>query len=254
MTQTAQGSLQTRERFLIITALVSVSALSWLYLFTYDMPMPEMGNMSQAQANWSGNYFSMMLVMWVIMMIAMMVPTAMRATMIYALMVKKFNTSLSSISPSISFISGYVVVWGGFSILATLAQWYLEEQSLLSSMMISQNTTLSGGLLIIAGLYQLSELKDICLRHCQSPAHFIARHYKKGLLGAFQIGGKHGLYCLGCCWAVMLLLFVGGVMNLLWVLLISFFILLEKAVPHNINTTKISGFLLMLSGAYVLLV
>jgi predicted metal-binding membrane protein len=141
------------------------------------------------------------------------------------------------------FLLGYLTAWTGFSVLATLAQWGLLTADLLSSMMESTNKALGAGLLLIAGLFQSSRLKYACLAHCRSPMGFLATEWRPGSWGAFSMGLKHGGYCLGCCWALMGLLFVFGVMNLLWVAGLSAFVLLEKIIPGRQLVSRLSGFL-----------
>ena len=166
-------------------------------------------------------------VMWAVMMIAMMVPSATRTVIIYARIVRN-NSGMAVISPTYLFIGGYVMAWTGFSVFAALFQLHLEQLALLSPMMVSSSPLLGSSLLVLAGIYQLLPIKEACLHHCQSPFTFISENFRPGLSGALRMGLKHGLYCLGCCWALMMLLFVAGVMNLFWVLLITLFVLLEK--------------------------
>jgi predicted metal-binding membrane protein len=135
--------------------------------------------------------------------------------------------------------------------VATLAQWSLDQAALLSPMLVASSPGLAAALLVVAGVYQLTPFKNACLAHCRSPAHFLADNWRKGLAGAFRMGIQHGLYCLGCCWALMLLLFVGGVMNLVWVAVIAFFVLLEKTMPGGRVASILSGGALI--GAGVLL-
>jgi predicted metal-binding membrane protein len=150
-------------------------------------------------------------------------------------------------------VAGYLVCWLGFSAIATLLQFGLESFGLLDGMMMwPTERWLTAGLLIGAGLYQLSPLKTACLAQCRSPAEFLARHWRPGRLGAFQLGVRHGAYCLGCCWALMLLLFAAGIMNLLWIAGLSILVLLEKIAPFGTALTKpLAGFLLF-AGAVLL--
>jgi predicted metal-binding membrane protein len=246
-------SLQRREQFLIISSLLIIVVLAWYYLLILDKNMPEMSGMSMGVHPWMLNDFIMMFLMWVIMMIGMMVPSAMRTVLIYSRIVHKAQASGRSIAPTYFFVSGYIVIWCFFSIAATLLQWQLESLALVSPMMVVTSSYLGAGLLICAGLYQLTPLKDVCLKHCQSPTEFITRNYKKGTYGAFLLGLKHGTYCLGCCWVLMLLLFVGGVMNLIWILAISLFVLLEKLLPVHIKTTRLTSVVMIVSGLVFLL-
>jgi predicted metal-binding membrane protein len=246
-------SLQRRDQLLVKSSLALLVGLAWFYLITLNDNMQNMASMPVGIQPWTPSDFLMMFLMWVIMMIGMMVPSAMRAVLIYSQIVFKARASGRSMAPSSLFISGYVVMWGFFSVAATLLQWRLESLALLSPAMVLTSGFLGTILLIGAGLYQLTPLKDVCLKHCQSPSQFIASNYKKGALGAFQLGLKHGAYCLGCCWVLMGLLFVGGVMNLFWILAISLFILFEKLLPARIRTARVTGILMIASGVFLFL-
>src|SRR5919106_1343178 len=149
--------------------------------------------------------------------------------------------------------AGYALVWGAFSLLAVGAQWGLERSGLMSSMM-STSVMLGAGLLIAAGIYQLTPLKHACLRHCRSPIFFISRHWRPGDLGALRMGVEHGAFCTGCCWFLMALLFYGGVMNLFWIVGLALFVLLEKTIPAGHWLGRITGVLLMAWGGILILV
>jgi predicted metal-binding membrane protein len=253
MNDRASIALQWRDQFLIIFSLAGIVILAWIYLLILDSNMQDMAGMPMDIHVWTPTDFIMIFLMWVIMMIGMMVPSAMRTVLIYSRIVSKARASGRSIAPTHLFVSGYIVIWSFFSLVATILQWQLESLALLSPMMVSTSSYLGATLLICAGIYQLTPLKDECLKHCQSPTQFITNNYKKGALGAFQMGLKHGAYCLGCCWVLMGLLFIGGVMNLVWILLISLFVLLEKLMPAKIKTTRLTSVILILSGLSFLL-
>ncbi len=223
--------------------------LAWTYLIVLDFNMPEM---SQGLHPWLPIDFAMMFLMWTVMMAAMMIPSAMRAILIYARISTKAKSQGQSIAPVSFFVSGYLAVWTLFSLSATVLQWGLEMAALLSPMMVLTSSSLGAVLLIAAGIYQLTPLKDACLKHCQSPVMFIANHYKKGLQGAIQLGVKHGLYCLGCCWMLMGLLFLGGVMNLVWIFAISLFVLIEKSLPAHFYSAQLTGLGMMSIGFFYL--
>jgi predicted metal-binding membrane protein len=253
MNQWSSIPLQRRDQCLIVFSLTVLVMLAWFYLIRLDLNMPDMPGMAMGIHDWTPTDFIMMSLMWVIMMIGMMVPSAMRSVMIYSLIVSKAQTSGRSIAPTYLFVSGYVCIWSFFSLIATILQWLLERLALVSPMMVSTSAYLGAVLLIGAGVYQLTPLKDVCLKHCQAPTEFINKHYKKGSFGAFQLGLKHGAYCLGCCWALMGLLFIGGVMNLIWILAISLFVLAEKLLPVQIRTARVTGILMILSGLVFLI-
>lgn len=145
------------------------------------------------------------------------------------------------------------MIWTLFSLGATLLQWQLEQRALLSPMMVSNSQSLSGVLLIAAGGWQLSPLKQACLRQCRSPLFFIQHYWRPGYRGAFGMGLRHGLFCLGCCWSLMLLLFVAGVMNLLWIALLSLFVLSEKLLYHPLWHGRVSALLLIAAGLILII-
>ena len=190
---------------------------------------------------WKNSEFGLRLGMWVVMMVAMMVPTAAPMTLVYAAVARKAAAQHSPLPPTFVFVAGYVTVWGLFGVLATVAQRELDAVSLLSPTMASNSAVFGGVVLVAAGLYQLTPLKHACLNHCRAPAHFLSRYWRTGTLGAFQMGLRLGAYCLGCCWILMALLFVGGVMNLLWIAAISGFVLLEKTLPFGDRGSRIAG-------------
>jgi predicted metal-binding membrane protein len=154
--------------------------------------------------------------------------------------------------PTGFFVAGYLVAWGGFSLLAVLLQSGLERLSLLSPLMQVTSLYLGAALLIGAGIYQLTPLKHACLRHCRSPIDFVARYWRPGTVGAFRMGVRHGLFCLGCCWLLMVLLFYAGVMNLWWIGGLALYVLLEKLGPGGHRLGRYTGGLLILWGGWEL--
>lgn len=248
----------------IWTAAIFLVAVCWWYLIDMAQMMESMANMAMpdmintaSNTVWRLSDFWSMFVMWAIMMIAMMVPTAMRTLMIYARIAGSRSTKV--ISPTYLFMFGYIVVWSIFSTAATLLQWQLDQADLLSPMLTSTSYSLGAFLLISAGIYQLLPIKNACLQHCQSPVGFISTHFKSGYWGAFAMGFHHGIFCLGCCWMLMLLLFLAGVMNLLWILVISLFVVLEKLLPFifphgtRFSTTFTGAALISAGGVFLLL-
>lgn len=264
--------LPKRDRIAILIALAATTILAWAYLINMaidmdamtNMPMDGMGNKEAISAmgemangttmgsmgsmndtmalkTWTLGYFVSMLLMWVIMMIGMMVPTAVPMALIYAAIARKAAGQGHTLAPTAVFVNGYIVMWSLFSIGATVAQWGLDEAALLSPMMVSTSPMLGALLLVAAGIYQLTPAKHACLQHCRAPAHFISQRWKPGLKGAFYMGLEHGAFCLGCCWVLMALLFLGGVMNLLWICLITLFVLLEKVLPLGALSGRVAG-------------
>jgi predicted metal-binding membrane protein len=151
------------------------------------------------------------------------------------------------------FVSGYLVVWAVFSVAATLAQWGLDEAALLSPAMVTTSPYLGAGLLAAAGIYQMTPWKNACVSHCRGPFAFLQQHWRTGRFGAFVMGMQHGAFCLGCCWVLMALLFVGGVMNLVWIGAITGFVLVEKLLPPGKIAERITGAAMVLAAAAFML-
>jgi predicted metal-binding membrane protein len=245
-------SLPWRTRLIILAMMATITLLSWAYLVDMALNMKNMMAAAKmpmmAPQAWSLSYFFSMLLMWVIMMVGMMVPTAIPMTLIYAAIGRKAALDGTTIAPTTIFITGYLVIWSLFSIGATLAQWGLDRSGLLSSMMATNSLVLGGILFIAAGLYQLSPFKNACLNHCRSPIDFISQNWKSGPGGAFKMGIIHGAYCLGCCWILMCLLFFGGVMSLVWIGGLTLFVLFEKVLPFGAKGGRLAGIAITLIG------
>ena len=250
-------TLVKRDRAVVLAGLAGVTGLAWAYLF---ITAAEMGGPMDAGAMaaamqikpWTGLDFLLMFLMWAVMMVAMMLPSAAPMILLFAAISRKQAAQGRTFAPVGVFVAGYLAVWSAFSLGATLLQWGLEQAALLSPMMVGTSPLLGGGLLVVAGLYQWSPLKQACLRHCRSPIHFIVHHRREGPGGAFVMGLEHGAFCVGCCWLLMGLLLVGGVMNLLWVAAIAVFVLLEKVLPFGARGGRVTGALLVLAGSVVL--
>ena len=241
---------------LVIAGLAGVIACAWAYVVTASLDMH--GRMDGAAAwmmegTWDARYVVLVFLMWAAMMVAMMLPSALPTIFIFHRAVRNDPQVRSPGRRMFSFVTGYIVAWFGFSVGASLLQWGLAEAALLSPMMVSASPWLAGAILIVAGVYQWTPLKYACLRHCRSPLAFLAEHWRPGMPGALQLGLRHGLYCVGCCWALMLLLFAGGVMSLLWIGGITAFVLVEKLAPHGVQGGRLSGLALVLVGAWVLI-
>ena len=191
-----------------------------------------------------------MLAMWAVMMAGMMLPGAAPMILLFATIERRQREAGETASSTAVFGLGYVIAWTGFSLGATALQWALHEAALLTPMMASSSTTFAGLLFIAAGLYQWTALKHACLRHCRSPLHFIVQHWRDGRSGALRMGLIHGLYCVGCCWVLMGLLFAGGVMNLVWIAAIALFVLAEKVWGEAV--ARASGVAMLGVGAYLL--
>ena len=245
-----------RDRIIVLSSLAVIIALSWAYVSSLASDMQNMDvateiAMPQMQA-WGVTDFALTFVMWVVMMVAMMTPSAAPMILIFAGVNRRRQKQQVPYVPTSVFLLGYLVVWAAFSVLATAAQWGLHAVSLLSPMMVSTSPVLGGILLLIAGIYQWTPLKHACLSKCRSPLGFVLNEWREGRWGAFLMGLKHGSYCTGCCWSLMALLFIAGVMNLLWVAAIAGFILLEKVAPAGHRMGRAAG-VLMVAGGVVLL-
>jgi predicted metal-binding membrane protein len=205
---------------------------------------------------WTPFYWLVAFFMWVVMMVAMMLPSASPMVLLYARVLRHAESAGKARHASasiVAFASGYLTLWILFSALAVALQYALEQAGALSAMMSSRSVLLSGLLLIAAGLYQLTPLKTACLRHCRAPAGFIAAHWRAGVTGAWRMGLSHGAYCVGCCLALMLLLFVGGVMNLVWIAALTLIVAVEKLAPFGALTAKLMAAALLGGGGTLLL-
>ncbi len=243
------------QRSLVIAGLAGIAACAWAYLVPASLDM--YGRMDgpaawMMEATWDTRYLLLIFLMWAVMMVAMMLPSALPTILVFRRAILNDPQVRAPVARTYAFAAGYVLAWIGFSVVATLLQWGLAEAALLSPMMVATSPWLGGALLIVAGAYQWTPLKNTCLRHCRSPLAFLVEHWKPGMPGALRIGLYHGLYCVGCCWALMLLLFAGGVMSLLWIGAIAGFVLLEKLAPYGLQGGRLSGLGLMLAGAWVL--
>lgn len=242
-TVTLENALR-RDRLWVLAALVVITLLAWAYLISMAADMPAMAGMSQLRP-WTGTDVGMMFLMWTIMMVGMMVPSAAPLLLLHARVCRRRADGLA---PTGVFLGGYIIAWTLYSAGATLLQWGLEEAALLSPMMTATSRLFSGVVLIGAGVYQFTPYKLACLRHCRSPVEFLATRWREGRYGAFLMGMEHGAYCLGCCWMLMVVLFVVGVMDLLWVAVLAVFVLVEKVAPHGRFIGRTAGALLIASG------
>jgi len=265
------ATLLRRDRLAVAAALIVVTLLAWAYLLWLsaqmaadgmtamaDMPGMDMSAMAGAMAPsiraWAPADFAFMFAMWAVMMVGMMTPSVAPMLLLYAGVGRKAAESGTPFASTGWFFAGYLAVWTAFSALATLAQWALTALALLTPMMATSSATLGGIVLITAGLYQWTPLKETCLRSCQAPLAFLMAHggFRDQPLGALRLGIAHGGYCLGCCFALMALLFVGGIMNVLWIAGLTILILLEKIVPAGLLIPRISGALIGAAGIWLL--
>ena len=255
--QTITNQLSLKDKKIVLTGLFIVSAVGWLYMFymawamenmhLVDMWMPPQGG----TRSWTAFDFFMLFLMWFTMMIAMMTPTVVPMVMMFATVNNQKKLKQLPYAPTYIFLTGYLLAWALFSVIVSIIQWPLHESGLLNPMMYSRSYLLSGSILILAGTYQWTPLKDVCLHQCRTPLGFIMTAWKEGYVGALKMGFHHGLFCVGCCWALMLILFAVGVMNMFWVILITIFVLLEKVLPLSPKTIRsFTGLGLVVWGGY----
>ena len=247
-----------RDRIVVLSGLAAITALSWVYVVSLasDMQSMNMGDMGtqmtlpRMQA-WGTADFALTFGMWAVMMVAMMTPSAAPMILMFAGVNRRRREQQVSYVPTSVFLLGYLIVWAAFSVLATAAQWGLHAVSLLSPVTAITSPVFGGVLLLAAGIYQWTPLKHVCLSKCRSPLGFVLNEWREGRWGAFLMGLKHGGYCTGCCWSLMALLFVAGIMNLLWVAAIAGFILLEKVAPGGDRLGRVAGVVLVGWGAWM---
>jgi len=238
--------MQSRQRMLIGAALAALTLLAWAYLV---MPGGNAG-MGTPTAS-SLNMLALSIIMWSVMMVAMMLPGAGPMILTYARIHQQRQTNGSSTVPIWVFLTGYLTIWLSFGIAAALLQWGLHQSALLSSAMGRAGPLLAGGLLITAGAFQFSYLKQVCLSKCRSPLSFLMTEWREGTAGALVMGIRHGAFCTGCCWALMLLMFVGGVMNLAWMAALALYFLAEKLMPSGEWLSRVTGVALIGAGIAV---
>ena len=247
--------LPRRDQLAIAFSLVGISVLAWFYLARAAGQMSDpmqVGMSAMRIRSWDAAYFLSMFVMWAVMMVGMMVPSVAPAVLIYAGVARKANTRGHTVTPTVAFVTGYLMVWVLFSLVATSAQWGLASLALVSPMMVSSSKWLNAGLLVAAGVYQWLPIKNHCLQQCRTPVAYISSNWRNGYAGAVKMGIGHGLFCLGCCWVLMILLFVGGVMNLLWIAAITVYVLVEKILPFGEITARLVGVLMILAAGFLL--
>ena len=287
ITPSALEQVLRKDRAIIVAAILIIAAIAWtytVYVAETGMGMGSMQTASESDAgtgiamgemqeesdgsmgssgmgmamadmrSWNAADFGMMYVMWAVMMVAMMAPSATPMLLMFATVNRRRKEREAPYVPTGIFLAGYVIVWAAFSLAATGGNWGLHQASLLSSMMgESTSGYLGGSLLVLAGVFQWSPLKYNCLKQCRTPMGFLMTSWREGPRGALRMGLEHGVYCLGCCWALMLLLFVLGIMNLVWIAALAAFVLAEKVAPKAEWVSRISGVLLLGWGIWTIL-
>ena len=248
-------ALLKRDRLVVLASLLVLLAIAWAYLFhlssemasvdaAMPMDMPGMEGMPGMTGTPSATglfaQFALLALMWSVMMVGMMLPSAAPAILLFSAVERKRGEG--PIGGRVAFfVAGYLLVWTFFSLAAAAAQTFLARLGLMSPQMAMTGAVLAGTAFILAGVYEFLPLKNRCLVHCRSPLDWIPRHMRPGRTGALRMGVQHGAFCVGCCWVLMLLLFVGGVMNLLWVAAIAAIVLVQKLLPGGIMAARIGG-------------
>jgi predicted metal-binding membrane protein len=262
------GSALRRDRLVVLSALLLLTALAWGYVMWLaahmgsapampGMPavdMHGMGMVAPAFAPWTTVHFLFMFAMWAVMMVGMMTPSAAPMVLIYAQVARRSAALGQAFAPAGWFVAGYLLAWVLFAALAALAQWGLEALALITPMMASASRRFGAAVLIVAGAYQWLPIKDSCLSQCRAPLSFVQRHggFQPRAPGSLRLGFTHGMYCIGCCWAFMLLLFVGGVMNLVWIAALMIFALLERLIPGGRVFSRLAGVIAVTAGVWLI--
>jgi len=257
--RTQLSALLQHDRAIVLAGLAGIAALSWVYLLhragapgmAAEMDMG-MGMSQPAMQPWRAADFALNFEMWWVMMIGMMVPSAAPMILTYDTLHQKQRGGQRAFLPVAMFLLGYLLLWGIFSAVATLAEWALVSAALLSPQMASTSPPLGGALLIVTGVFQWSPLKHACLSRCRTPLGFLLNEWREGVFGALAMGVRHGYYCVGCCSLLMALLFVAGIMNLLWVAIIAAFVLIEKVAPAYGWISRAAGVVMAVWGVVLI--
>jgi len=263
-----EATVLRRDRIFVILALTSLTALAWSHMLwlSADMSMggmdmtgfrmvpSGMGLMIPAEQSWLGMEFVFVFVMWAVMMVGMMTPSAAPMVLMYACMGRQTEPHNTPFAATVWFASGYFLVWIAFALFATLVHWAFERTALLDYTMAGTSNVVGGLLLVAAGGYQWTRVKDLCLAQCQKPFAFLMTHggFRSDAPGSLMLGLRHGAYCVGCCWALMSVLLVAGVMSPLWIAGLALLILLEKVTPFGRRIASLAGMVLIAAGAWTL--
>lgn len=240
-----------RDQVIFLGGASTVTLLAWFYLVRTASKMDPLSGAGHGHVHNSIDFGATFL-MWTVMMIGMMLPSALPFVFVFGAEHRKRKQRGLPYAPAGLFLAGYFALWTAFSAIAALVQQALHRGALLSPMMNATSSVFAGGILVAAGVYQWTPLKDACLRHCRSPLTFLLSDWREGSLGAFRMGIDHGFFCLGCCWLLMALPFAAGVMNLMWMAVITAFILVEKAAPGGQWFGRIGGAALIGAGAWMI--
>ena len=241
------------DRWLVLLALLAISALALGYTAWLATGFDMSAMMAPQFVPWSAGHFAFMAAMWIVMMVGMMTPSVAPMVLIYAGIARQASARETPFASAGWFASGYLVAWVAFALVATLAQWWLESRALIAPMMAGAGHVAGGAVLILAGVYQWLPVKRACLIECSAPLAFVQRHggFAPSAHGSVRLGVLHGLYCIGCCWVLMALLFVFGVMNLVWIAGLMMYVLLEKLLPNAGAVSRIAGVAAIVAGIWM---
>ena len=256
-------SFLRRDRSVVLVGLGTIFLLSWAYMIYLASDMTGMMNTSNTSMEmampilhpWGGVDYLLMFIMWSVMMFAMMTPSAAPMVLMYTKITRQKQAAFKPVLGTVVFYFGYLLIWMAFSAAATLAQGGLHAATLLSSMMETTSPILGGIILVAAGVFQFTSLKYACLSHCRTPLGYFMTEWREGKWGTLVMGLRHGAYCVGCCWLLMALLFVAGVMNLVWIAVIAAYVLAEKLIPgghklsYGIGALMVGWGVWMIAGA-----
>ncbi|HEY7607769.1 MAG TPA: DUF2182 domain-containing protein [Alphaproteobacteria bacterium] len=247
----------TNDRALTIAALVLMLVLAWAYLAAMAAGMGDFASGMDGLIGypvlylWDARIFLLSLAMWGIMMAGMMLPGAAPTILLFAAITMHQREAGNASPSALVFAAGYLAAWAAFSLLCVFGQWGLQEVFAAELLSPAAGARIGGGVFVLAGLYQFTPLKRRCLSHCRSPLQFLAGRWPRRSFAAFGVGAHHGLYCVGCCWPAMALLFVGGVMNFLWAAALAALVLAEKAAPRGEWVARIAGAGFVAAGAWL---
>jgi predicted metal-binding membrane protein len=243
-----------RAASIVLLILLPLVCWSWIVVMARDMYGPMTGASAWMMTReWDARHVFLLWAMWAVMMAGMMLPSAAPLLLLYGAAARRRAVSHRPTSEIYALAAGYMMMWSLYSVAAAAAQRVLSILFILSPMMRLTSPRLGAAVLLLAGVYQMTPLKNVCLRQCQSPLSFLMHNWRAGVRGAFRMGVHHGAYCLGCCWALMVLLFVGGVMNLAVIAALTVFVGFEKLGPSGVRTARASGVLLIATGVWMLL-
>ena len=258
MTKLAHGTHFSRIQFyLALTALLVVVALAWAWLHAAEQAMASMqgqGALARLMTTMMSPgeglpYLLATALMWLVMMVAMMTPAALPMMLVF----RGLDRGPGGDHDALWFGAGYLIAWSAFALLAAVLQWWLHGQGYLHGHSLATSRALAGGILIVAGLWQLTPLKAACLARCRGPLGFFLSHWRGGRMGALAMGLRHGLFCVGCCWMLMGLMFAGGAMSVATMAALALFILAERVLPGGAWVSWLAGMGLLVSGGVMIL-